>query len=67
MKKLLLLSTFITPSFSTFSQHYVPRQWNDILLEPIRNKFARPTVHARNLFHISIAMYDAWAIYKDEA
>ena len=24
---------------------------------------ARPTVHARNLFHLSAAMYDAWAAY----
>src|SRR6185436_10955978 len=23
----------------------------------------RPTVHARNLFHLSIAMYDTWAAY----
>ena len=30
----------------------VARQWNDLLLHAIRNDFARPTVHARNLFHI---------------
>lgn len=45
----------------------VARQWNDLLLEAIRNDFARPTVHARNLFHISAAMYDAWAVYSDTA
>jgi hypothetical protein len=49
------------------AQHSVARQWNDILLEAIRNDFARPTVHARNLFHISIAMYDAWAAYDETA
>jgi len=27
----------------------------------------RPPVHARNLFHTSIAMYDAWAAYDDTA
>lgn len=43
------------------------RQWNDALLDAIRNDFARPTVHARNLFHISAAMYDAWAVYDDTA
>jgi len=41
----------------------VARQWNDVLLEGIRNDFARPTVHSRNLFHVSVAMYDAWAAY----
>ena len=41
----------------------VARIWNEALLEAIRKDFARPTVHARNLFHSSIAMYDVWAIY----
>ena len=49
------------------AQHSVAREWNELLLEAIRNDFARPTVHARNLFHTSIAMYDAWAIYDPEA
>ncbi|WP_308991143.1 FG-GAP-like repeat-containing protein [Mariniflexile litorale] len=39
------------------------RIWNETLLSLIRKDYARPTVHARNLFHASIAMYDAWAIY----
>lgn len=43
------------------------RLWNEVLLEAIRGDFARPTVHARNLFHTSIAMYDAWAIYDHQA
>ena len=41
----------------------VARLWNEALLYAIRNDFARPTVHARNLFHSSVAMYDIWAIY----
>ena len=52
---------------SVHGQHSVAREWNDLLLESIRNDFARPTVHARNLFHTSIAMYDAWAVYDDIA
>jgi hypothetical protein len=48
-------------------QHSVARQWNEVLLEAIRADFARPTVHARNLFHTSIALYDAWAAYDDVA
>ena len=43
------------------------RIWNEALLEAIRGDFARPTVHARNLFHTSVAMYDAWAIYDTDA
>ncbi|WP_353778941.1 FG-GAP-like repeat-containing protein [Winogradskyella sp. 3972H.M.0a.05] len=45
----------------------IARIWNEALLEAIRGDFARPTVHARNLFHSSIAMYDAWAIYDQQA
>ena len=43
----------------------VGRQWNDVMLDAIRNDFARPTVHARNLWHTSAAVYDAWAVYDD--
>jgi hypothetical protein len=48
-------------------EHSIARQWNDALLEAIRNDYARPTVHARNLFHVSIAMWDAWAAYDEVA
>jgi len=53
---------------TTFAQnHSVAREWNEVLLTAIRNDFARPTVHARNLWHSSIAMYDIWAVYGDNA
>ena len=45
----------------------VARQWNEELLEAIRNDFARPTVHARNLFHTSVAMWDACAAFDEHA
>jgi len=45
----------------------VARQWNEEILIGIRNDFARPTVHARNLFHSSVAMYDAWAVFDPNA
>jgi len=48
-------------------EHSVARIWNEVLLEGIRHDFARPTVHARNLWHSSAAMYDAWAAYDDVA
>ena len=49
------------------AQHSVARLWNEALLEAIRKDYARPTVHARNLFHTSVVMYDAWAVYDDSA
>ena len=72
MKKLyklpiLFLWMFLSFFGTTNAQQSVARQWNEVLLEGIRNDFARPTVHARNLFHISVAMWDAWAAYDDVA
>ena len=69
MKKALLLFyfAFFTITCNVFSQHSVARDWNEQILNGIRNDFARPTVHARNLFHSSILIYDAWAIFDDEA
>ncbi|MCZ4408989.1 FG-GAP-like repeat-containing protein [Cryomorphaceae bacterium 1068] len=43
----------------------IARQWNEMLLASIRRDFARPTMHARNLFHHSIAMWDIWAVYYE--
>ena len=43
--------------------HSTARDWNEQLLEAIRGDFARPTVHARNLYHVSAAMWDAYALY----
>lgn len=47
--------------------HSVARRWNEALLEAIRNDYARPPVHARNLYHVTVAMWDAWAAYDDTA
>ena len=45
----------------------VARNWMDLLLESIRSDYARPTVHARNLHHASVLMYDVWAAYENTA
>jgi len=55
------------PAKNEEQQPSVARLWNEVLLSAIRNDFARPTVHARNLFHISAAMYDAWTAYNNES
>jgi hypothetical protein len=41
----------------------VARRWDEALLDAIRRALPAPTVHARNLFHTSAAMWDAWAAY----
>ena len=45
------------------SGHSIARVWNEMLLDAIRRDTPRPTVHARNLFHLSIAMWDCWVAY----
>lgn len=47
--------------------HSVARVWNEQLLALIREVVPAPTVHARNLFHLSAAMWDAWAAYDPAA
>ncbi|MDH3539282.1 MAG: vanadium-dependent haloperoxidase [Acidimicrobiia bacterium] len=45
----------------------VARRWNETLLNAIRRDVPAPTVHSRNLFHTSAAMWDAWAVYDPTA
>jgi hypothetical protein len=43
------------------------RRWDEALLDAIRRALPNPPVHARNLFHLSAAMWDAWATYDPTA
>jgi len=43
----------------------IARTWNEELLFAIRRDNSRPTIHARNLYHTSAAMWDAWAAYSE--
>jgi hypothetical protein len=45
----------------------IARRWDEQALAAIRVDLPRPTVHARNLFHVSAAMWDAWAGYAAKA
>ncbi len=63
MKKTVLSLFTLFVFLDAFSQQSVARQWNEVMLSAIREDLARPPVQARNLFHVSIAMYDAWAAY----
>ncbi len=70
MKSLILFALAVALQFSAtsvFAEQSVVRQWNEDLLEAIRHDYARPTVHARNLFHVSAAMWDAWVAYDPVA
>lgn len=61
--RLILCSAFVLLFIqNSFAQQSVAREWNEALLHAIREDFARPTMHARNLFHMSIALYDSWAV-----
>ena len=64
---LFLSGCFIDLGNNQQDDHSVARQWNEALLSAIRLDYARPTVHARNLFHTSVAMYDAWAAFDSVA
>lgn len=66
MKKTITLTLFALLFIGGLhAQHSVARIWNEAVLDGIRGDFARPTVHARNLFHASMVMYDAWAVYSE--
>lgn len=58
---------FFAASSISAQEVTVATHWNEEVLEGIRNDFARPTVHARNLLHSSIVMYDAWAAYDNSS
>ncbi len=62
-------STFTSPGCERgdLGDHSVARVWDDTMLELIRQVVPAPTVHARNLFHTSAAMWDAWAAYDPDA
>src|SRR5690349_8676861 len=49
------------------AEHSVARIWDEAILDAIRRDLPRPTVHARNLFHMSAGMWDAWAAYDPVA
>lgn len=54
-------------SLPSSAAHSVARLWNEENLAAIRIDVPNPPVHARNLFHVAVAMYDAWAAYDDVA
>jgi len=45
----------------------VARLWDEQLLAAIRLDIPKPPAHARNLYHLSVVMWDAWAAYSPTA
>jgi hypothetical protein len=59
-----------SPNCTATIQHpewSVARRWDEALLDAIRRALPNPPVHARNLYHLSAAMWDAWATYDPTA
>jgi hypothetical protein len=71
MNRLLLLilavCSLMNNSLQAQETHSVAHKWMDAQLAGIRVDFARPPIHARNLYQNSMAMYDAWAVYDTTA
>ncbi len=55
------------PAPATHPEWSVARRWDEALLDAIRRSLPNPPVHARNLYHASAAMWDAWATYDPTA
>jgi hypothetical protein len=55
------------PAVASHPEWSVARRWDEALLDAIRRALPNPPVHARNLFHLSVAMWDAWAAYDPVA
>ncbi len=55
------------PPMAEHPEWSVARRWDEALLDAIRRALPNPPVHARNLYHLSAAMWDAWAAYDPTA
>ncbi|MAT47679.1 MAG: hypothetical protein CMO35_09665 [Verrucomicrobiaceae bacterium] len=61
------LASAIIAAASSVSADSIARLWNEQNLAAVRLSFPDPPVHARNLFHVSAAIYDSWAAYDPVA
>src|SRR6478672_2555205 len=64
---LLLAFTFVCFAIPASASPTIARVWDEQILSAIRIDTPNPPVQARNLFHLSVAMYDAWAAYDPVA
>lgn len=52
-----------TPSNSSGDKSSPARIWMDMYLGAIKKDGFGPTIHARNMYHLSAVLYDTWLIY----
>src|SRR5215831_11946312 len=63
-----LVALFSSSAFqATWATQSIARVWDEEILSAIRIDTPHPPVQARNLYHLSVAMYDAWAVYDPVA
>ena len=67
VRAVLLLSWMLCGMNSASAAQSIARVWNEQNLAAIRIDTPHPPVHARNLFSLSVCMYDAWAAYDPVA
>ncbi|QDT73173.1 hypothetical protein I41_23620 [Lacipirellula limnantheis] len=67
LRWLLLAAAWMAVASAARAELTAARIWNEHLLHAISIDTARPTVHARNLFALSEAMYDSWAAFDSTA
>ena len=61
------LGLFFLCCFTQAQTNNAARYWVDTFIETVKQDGLGPTVQARNFFHLSVAMYDAWSVYNDKA
>jgi hypothetical protein len=66
MKKYLVI-ILVVFSASAFSQEKSSaRQWIDQVLYAVKWDSQGPTIQSRNIYHLTLAMYEAWAFYHKD-
>jgi len=63
----VLIAACVFVALPARSAPSIARTWDEQNLSAIRIDSPNPPVHARNLFHLSVCMYDAWAAYDPVA
>lgn len=68
MKAICFAATLVGVSVLPMVQgESIARTWDEEILAAIRVDLPHPPAHARNLFHLSVALYDGWAAYDPTA
>ncbi len=67
MKNVLIIFVWMNCAFAQVraqETQSVARIWMELMLECIKVDGNGPTVQARNMYHTTAAMYDAWAVFQ---